>query len=637
MNIAGEIAVPAKGPGALLQASEEPWASDFTTFDQHLFCEGTHSRLYEKLGCHAGFENGAAGAHFSIWAPNAQRVFVTGDFNDWSAGAHPLSACGDAGIWSGFVAGAQHGGAYQYCVIPKDGGDRQSKTDPFSWRLEGAPRHASFVWDLDFTWTDADWLRERARRNSISAPISIYELQLGSWRRVPEEGNRWLRYQEAAPLLVEHLKRTGFTHVLLEPLMQSATWFPRDEGVAGFFAADSRFGTPQELMSLISTLHQNGFAVLMHWDPTRFPGGEHGLEKLGGSRLYEHEFQARVARVDGSELRFDINRPEVRSFLLSSAMFWLDRFHIDGLNISAGAILAVPELADDGTRMLRQLSAEVQKSFPGVLLIGEGVENHPAATGWPGEQSLGLTLARKDSFQAETTALFSSDYSARSSIHHQLTRWEESEGPKRFLLPLGRPGRDEQPHSLLSQMAGDDWQRAANYKLCLGFQWLQPGKKLLFMGNEFAQWQPWNPLTSLDWHLIEHRPHRCILRWLEDLNRSYREEPGLHLGDCDNDGLEWVGSDPGTLAWLRRDPDRRDVFLVACNLTPAVLRNVFLGVRRPGYWREMLNSDSQEYGGTEQGNFGGLCTAPFASRGLPHTLTITLPPLAIVIFKHHAS
>lgn len=637
MNIMGETVSAAEQPAAemLIQSVHEASSRHFSSFDTHLFREGTHCRLHRKLGAHIGFENGIAGTWFALWAPTAQRVYVGGDFNDWNFQASPLSLCGDSGIWCGFVAGANYGAAYQYEVVMKDGSQRLHRTDPFSWRLEGAPRHASLVWDLDFTWKDGDWMRERARRNSIAAPISIYQIQLASWRRVPEEGNRWLTYREMIPHLVEHLRRTNFTHVLIEPILQPAEWFPRDRYVAGFFAADSRFGTPQDLMALIDELHQNGFGLLLRWDPTCFPKGEHGLASFDGTPLYELDHEDTPAR---PERHFDLHRPEVRSFLLSSALFWIERFHFDGLLAETEGGEKVPAgFPEIFARLLRQLNTEVKREHEGAFTIATAADWPASTTGWAGDQSRGFTLVFDREFQEAVMLLLGTGLSRANFPEQKLSGSARLEYKERFVLPLPGPAPDSPPGSLFSQMPGDDWQRAANYKLLLGIQWLQPGKKLLFMGNEFAQWQPWNPLTSLDWHLLGHPPHRCILRWFEDLNRTYREEPGLHRGDCESSGFEGIGTDGGTLSWLRRDHERRDVFLIVCNLTAAVRHNFFVGVRRPGYWREVLNSDSKEYGGSEQGNFGGAGTSPFSTRGMPYSLTLTLPPLAVCVFKHQSA
>lgn len=604
----------------------------FTPFDAHLFTEGTHSRLYRKLGAHSTEEQGVQGVRFSVWAPNAERVCLGGDFNGWAFDTNPLAQTG-AGVWSGFFSGIENGAAYQYCVTPRGGGEGLVRPDPFAARLEGAPRHASHVWGLDYDWGDGAWLRERKRQNWAAAPVSIYRLKLASWRRVPEQGHRWLTYMETARFLVEHLRRAGFTHAQFSPA-QPAAWFPKDEGVAGLYAADSRFGSPRELMGLIDALHQEGFGVILEWNPNLFPSGPGGLELFDGTPSYEAGFQPGDPPRAG--VGFNLERPEVRSYLLSSAMYWLDAFHADGLRVATGPLLRHQgEAASNAVGLLGRITEATHSEFPGALAAIGGLDG-----GNPGVSHLEdaeFDLVKDEGFGESTPGIFERDYDARLARQQWAGRSADSSCGAARLLEL--PG-DDVRRSLFGRMAGDEWQRAANYKLMLGWQWLQQGKKSIFMGTEFGQRQPWNPLASLDWHLLDHHPHGGILRWMEDLNRLYCQEPGLHRDDLrprEVDGLADKIAHPGVAGWMRHEPKQGHELLIMFNLTPVVHRNFFVGVRRSGYWRELLNSDSREYGGTEQGNLGGVRAAPFPTRGLPRTLTLTLPPLAVLVFKHSNS
>lgn len=624
----------------------------FTDFDRHLFQEGKHRRLYEKLGAHPGSRQGQAGVSFGVWAPNAKAVSVALNRGPAGAFACPLTA-DSIGIWTGFVAGAAIGDRYQYQVQSSSHPHVLTRPDPFAFRQTGSPEDLSFVCDLAFEWHDDSWIAERAGRASIHAPITIYQVHLASWRRVPEEGNRWLTFSEIGPKLARHAAMLGFTHVELLPIMQQPIHGAEFLRISGRFAPASHYGSPAELMALVDCLHQHGLGVLLAWPPAVFPAEEPGLALFDGTHLYEQgPWPTPVA---GAEVYdFDIGKPEVRSFLLSNAVFWLDKFHFDGVRAMAlnkllprkpgpGAGTADPSqpvVREDlqGVEFIRSLCSAVSESYSGAILVGDE-ESTPWLTAHHSipATSLGFSYKWDPAFAEPALLYFGQDPLFRKHYHKTLTSFSEHAFSERFILPLSERVQVHGRSSLLGRLAGDEWQRLANYRLLLAFQYLRPGKKLLFMGTELASWSEWNASKSLDWHLLEQPAHEAIQRWVGDLNHLYRSEPALHASDNWAGGFEWVDyedAERSTLSWLRRDPQRREVLLCILNCTPVVRRNFQVGVRRPGTWREILNSDATIYGGSGQGNLGLAQTAPFPFHRLPCLLTITLPPLAAVIFKH---
>jgi 1,4-alpha-glucan branching enzyme len=627
---------------------------DFLTdFDLHLFREGTHSRLYDKLGAHLGTQGGTAGAHFGVWAPNARRVYVLGDFNGWDRAANPLSQRGNSGVWAGFIPGVRAGSAYQFHIVSWHHGYRVDKADPMGFRQEGPPREASFVWDLSYEWGDREWMEARGQRNGLHSPLAIYEAHLESWMRVPEEGNRWLTFREVAPKLAEYVRNMGFTHVELLPVMEHPAFGPNDYEITGYFAPTSRLGAPQDLMFLIDELHRQGIGVILDWVPAHFPAGEHGLAYFDGTHLYEHGPWRVDVPKSGDGFSFDYSRPEVRGFLLSNACFWLDKYHADGLRVDAVESmlnLAYGRKAGEwvpnryGGRenleaidFLRHLNTAVYRGFPDVQMIAEVRTDWPQVSRPTYAGGLGFGLKWDAGATDKVLGYFSHDPYFRKFHHQDLTFRGLYAFDENHVLPLSHEDPEHGKASLLARMPGDEWQRFANLRLLFGYVYLQPGKKLLFMGDEFGQWREWNREGSLDWHLAAYPMHAGVRQWVRDLNRLYRAERALHESDNSPVGFEWVDlndAERSTLSWLRRDTQRREVLLAVCNFTPVVRRNVRIGVRRPGTWREVLNSDARDYGGGGQGNFGGTATAPFSSQGFPHTLTLTLPPLAMVVFKH---
>jgi 1,4-alpha-glucan branching enzyme len=627
-------------------------SSLLTDQDLYLFNEGSHLRLYEKLGSHPMVRDGVAGTAFAVWAPNAERVAVMGDFNGWSKEATPLAPRADSGIWEGFVPAVGPGSAYKYFVASREAGYAADKTDPFAFRAEQAPRTASMVWDLAYDWGDAGWMKGRASHNSLAAPVSVYEVHLGSWKRVPEEKDRFLTYREAAPLIAEHARTMGFTHVELLPIMEHPFYGSWGYQTTGYFAPTSRYGTPQDLMYLIDTLHQNGIGVLLDWVPSHFPSDEHGLGYFDGTHLFEHADPRQGFHPDWQSFIFNYGRNEVRSFLFSSAFYWLDLYHADGLRVDAVASMLYLDYSRqagqwipnrfggrenlEAIEFLRRLNQEIYAAFPDVQTVAEESTSWPMVSRPTYTGGLGFGLKWDMGWMHDTLAYMAADPVYRKFQHRNLTFRMLYAFTENFLLPLSH---DEVVHgkgSLLGKMAGDDWQRFANLRLLLAYQMAQPGKKLLFMGGEFGQWREWSHDRSLDWHLLELPSHQGVERWMRDLNRLYREEKAMHERDAEPAGFEWVDandSDNSVASFLRRGSDPGDVILAVFNFTPVPRRNYRVGVPSGGSWRELLNSDAREFGGSGQGNMGGVEAAPLPSHGRPHSLMLTLPPLAAVFLR----
>ncbi|MBI4297764.1 MAG: 1,4-alpha-glucan branching protein GlgB [Chloroflexi bacterium] len=623
-----------------------------TDDDLYLFNEGSHCRLYEKLGAHPMKVDGAPGTYFSVWAPNARQVFVIGDFNGWDKSSHPLHSRGQSGAWEGFVPGIGKGALYKYFIVSHHRRYRVEKADPFALWSEVPPKTGSVVWDLDYSWGDEEWMRTRRGRNSLDAPISIYELHLGSWRRVPEEDNRPLTYRELAPILAQYVNQMGFTHVELLPVMEHPFYGSWGYQVTGYFAPTSRYGTPQDFMYLVDYLHQHKIGVILDWVPSHFPNDEHGPGFFDGTHLYEHQDPRQGIHPDWNSFIFNYGRDEVRSFLLSSALFWLDKYHADALRVDAVASMLYRDYGrkkgqwipnEHGGRenleaiaFLQRFNKEVYKSYPDVQTIAE------ESTAWPMVSrpayigGLGFGLKWDMGWMHDTLEYMTKDPVHRKYHHNNLTFRMIYAFFENFVLPLSH---DEVVHgksSLLGKMAGDDWQKFANLRLLLGYMYAQPGKKLLFMGGELGQWREWAHDSSLDWHLLNYPPHAGVKRWVEDLNRLYRSQPALYEMDFTPTGFEWIDCndvEQSVVSLMRKASSPEDIIVAACNFTPVPRPNYRLGVTRPGFWKELLNSDAQDYGGSGWGNLGGAEAAPIPLHGHPYSLTFTLPPLAIVFFK----
>jgi 1,4-alpha-glucan branching enzyme len=618
--------------------------------DLHLFAEGNHYRIERKLGSHPGSVAGEAGTHFAVWAPSAARVSVIGDFNGWDAASHPLQQRGGSGIWEGFVPGVGRGTVYKYRIVSTHAGHEADKADPFAVTSETPPRTGSVVWDLDYEWGDAQWMASRKGRLGLEAPASIYEIHLGSWMRVPGEGNRSLGYRELAPRLIEHLHRTGFTHVEFLPVMEHPFFGSWGYQVTGYFAPTSRFGSPQDFMFLVDQLHQAGIGVILDWVPSHFPEDAHGLGYFDGTHLFEHADPRQGFHPDWKSAIFNYGRHEVRSFLISSALYWLEQFHADGLRVDGVASMLYLDYSRqegewvpnryggrenlEAIAFLRQFNEDVYEAHPDVQTVAEESTSWPMVSRPNYVGGLGFGYKWDMGWMHDTLDYMSKDPIHRKYHHNRITFRMVYAFHENFVLPLSH---DEVVHgkgSLIGKMPGDEWQRFANLRLLLGYMWGQSGKKMLFMGGELGQWREWNHDSSLDWHLLEQPLHGGVQRWVGDLNRLYREEPALHY-DCHPDGFSWVDcndSEQSLLTMLRWSRGRRRAVLVACNFTPIPRTNYRVGVPWEGRWVERLNGDAEIYGGSGWGNQGGVEAAPVAAHGHPFSVNLALPPLAAMFF-----
>jgi len=643
--------VPTKGTRGPARGRVLPLGGPSET-DRHLWNEGTNHRAYRALGAHPATLDGVAGTSFAVWAPNAERLSVIGDFNGWDKGAHPLASQGASGLWYGFLPGVGRGAVYKYHLRSRERGYAVDKADPFGFLHERPPRTGSVVWDLSYDWGDAEWMRERRARNALGAPMNVYEVHLGSWRRVPEEGNRSLGYREIAPLLADHAAEMGFTHVELLPIMEHPFYGSWGYQTTGYFAPTSRYGTPQDLMFLVDTLHRRGIGVILDWVPSHFPADEHGLAYFDGTHLFEHADRRQGHHPDWDSFIFNYGRNEVRSFLLSSALFWLEAYHADGLRVDAVASMLyldysrkagewIPNVHGgrenlDAIAFLRRLNEVVYAEHPDVQTIAEESTSWPMVSRPIYVGGLGFGMKWDMGWMHDTLGYLRHDPIHRRHHHGQLTFRMMYAFSENFVLALSH---DEVVHgkgSLLDKMPGDDRARFANLRLLLGYMCAQPGKKLLFMGGELGQGREWSHEASLDWHLLDRPQHAGVRAWVRDLNRLVREEPALHLRDFDPGGFEWVDCtdvEASVVSLLRRGGPEDPVVLVVLNFTPVPRHAYRVGVPRGGFWREVLNGDAREYGGTGTGNLGGQEATSPGAHGRSHALTLTLPPLAAVFFR----
>jgi alpha-1,4-glucan:alpha-1,4-glucan 6-glycosyltransferase/4-alpha-glucanotransferase len=631
-------------------------ASRLSDDDLYLFNEGRHFRLYDKLGAHPMEVDGEPGVYFAVWAPAASSVSVVGDFNGWNAASHPLGRRGGSGVWEGFLPGLAAGALYKFHVVSGAADYRVDKADPFAACAEEPPRTGSVVWDFGkgggYAWGDGDWMAARAAKNGLAAPVSIYELHPGSWMRVPEEGDRPLSYRELAVRLADHVQRQGFTHVELLPIMEHPFYGSWGYQTTGYFAPTSRYGTPEDFMFFVDHLHQRGIGVILDWVPSHFPSDQHGLSYFDGTHLFEHADPRQGFHPDWGSLIFNYGRHEVRSFLISSAISWLDRYHVDGIRVDAVASMLYLDYSRkegewipnpyggrenlEALSFLRQLNEEVYRAFPGTQTFAEESTSWPMVSRPTYLGGLGFGFKWDMGWMHDTLQYMAHEPIHRKYHHGELTFRMVYAFSENFCLPLSH---DEVVHgkgSLLEKMPGDDWQKFANLRLLYGYMWAQPGKKLLFMGAELAQRREWQHESSLDWHLQQHDSHAGIGRLLADLNRLYRDEPALHELDCDPAGFEWIeggDSEASVIAFLRKGKTTGDLVACVFNFTPVVRQNFQLGVPRTGRWDEVLNTDAAHYWGSGQGNLGGVEAGPFPYHGRTHSVTLTLPPLGAVFLK----
>jgi 1,4-alpha-glucan branching enzyme len=632
---------------AVNYAADQHW---FGPQDLYLFNEGSHLRLYDKLGAHPSTQGGVQGFHFGVWAPNADYVAVVGDFNSWDPGRHPLHMIGSSGVWAGFIPGVQQGICYKY-HIAAPGGFKVAKTDPYAFTCEVPPKSASVTWDLSYAWGDSEWMASRKTKSTHDAPISIYEVHLGSWMRQADPPYHSLNYRELAPKLAAYCKEMGFTHIEMLPITEHPFFASWGYQVTGYFAPTSRFGTPQDLMFLIDTLHQNGIGVILDWVPSHFATDEFSLSVFDGTHLYEHADSRQGFHPDWGSYVFNYGRHEVRSFLLSSGLFWLEKYHIDGLRVDAVASMLYLDYSRkdggwipnqyggkeniDAISFLRRFNEEVYRNFPDVQTYAEestawAMVSRPTYVG-----GLGFGYKWDMGWMHDTLRYCQYDPIYRKHHQNDLTFRMLYAYNENFVLPLSH---DEVVHGkgpLWDKMAGDEWQKFAGLRLLFAYQWSMTGKKLLFMGGEIAQRQEWRHDASIDWHLLKYAPHKGLQDLVRDLNHLYASEPAMHQLDNQPGGHEWIDcSDAASsiMSYIRKGKSD-EVILVCLNFTPVPRDGYRVGVPGPGFWKEIMNTDSGNYGGTNIGNSGGLYAEFFPFHNQKYSLLMNLPPLAAVFFK----
>lgn len=611
---------------------------------------GLHCLLYTKMGAHPDVVDGVAGARFAVWAPNAHEVSVVCDQNHWEPGRSPLRKIDD-GIWTGFLPGVTHGSPYKF-ALRDFWGNYQQKADPFAFWSELRPKSASVVYDLrHYNWSDREWLHRRGMTDWFKQPVSTYEVHLGSWRN-PRDGRRFFNYRELAHMLVDYAKQMGYTHLQLLPVTEHPFDGSWGYQTIGYFAPTSRFGTPHDFMYFVDYCHQEGIGVLVDWVPAHFPTDGHGLGRFDGTCLYEHEDPRQGAHPDWGTLVFNYSRNEVRNFLLSSARFWLDVYHVDGLRVDAVASMLYLDYSRkagewipnkfggrenlEAVQFLKDMNTIMHGEFPGILTVAEestawGGVSRPVYTG-----GLGFTMKWDMGWMNDTLR-----YMQRDPIHRRFHQNDLSfrmvyAFTENFILPLSHDEVVHGKRALLSQMPGDHWQKFANLRLLYGYQYAMPGKKLLFMGGEFGQWHEWNHDQELDWALFGHHYHDGLRRFVRDLNNVYRAHPSLHEQDMVPEGFAWIQCDDwqnSVYAFIRYASNRDDFAVVAANFTPVPRDSYRLGVPKAGYYSEILNSDADIYGGGNIGNMGGVYTEPIPSHGHPQSISVRVPPLGMVILK----
>ena len=621
-----------------------------TDHDIYLFKQGRHYRLYDKFGAHSTTVKGVPGIMFSVWAPNAQQVSVIGEFNGWNYGASPLALRDDgSGVWVGFVPEACKGQEYKFHINTKNG-QGVDKCDPFALRCEQPPRTAARIWDLTYSWNDQEWMGSRKDKNSLTGPMSIYEVHLGSWRRNPDEPRKYLNYRDMAPLLSAYVKDMGFTHIEIMPVMEHPFYGSWGYQTVGYFAPTSRYGTPQDFMYFIDHMHQNGIGIILDWVPSHFPTDEHGLYRFDGTSLFEHEDARKGFHPDWNSSIFNYGRYEIQAFLISSALFWLDKYHIDGLRVDAVASMIhldysrkqgewIPNIYGGNENLealdfLRRLNTAIYENYPDVQSMAEESTSWPMVSRPVYLGGLGFGLKWNMGWMNDTLDYMSREPIHRKYHHNQLTFSIWYAYSENFLLPLSHDEVVHQKGSLIRKMPGDYWQKMANLRLLYGYMIGQPGKKLLFMGCELGQWEEWNHEKSLDWNLLDFPAHQGIQHWVRDLNHMYSREPALYAGDYDQQGFAWEDcndSDQSVLTFFRKYND--EIVLIACNFTPIPRSGYLVGLPREGAWKEILNSDAAMYGGSGIGNQGCVHSEPVNWHDLPFRTALTLPPLGVVFFK----
>ena len=630
-----------------------PNTTILSDFDHYLMGEGSHERSYEKMGSHLVEMGGKRGVHFAVWAPNARQVYLMGDFNSWHGESHPLSSS-NSGIWTLFVPELAENTVYKYRVVSQSG-ESFEKADPYGFAMELRPRTASVVADLDrYQWSDGDWMNRRVEQQNLGRPISIYEVHLSSWRKVPDEkwGSRYLTYRELAEELIPYVVKMGFTHIELLPIAEhpfDASWGYQ---VLGFYAPTSRFGTPEDLMYFIGQCHQHQLGVILDWVPAHFPKDGAGLNFFDGTHLYAHTDPRRGEHQDWGTMIFNYGRHEVRAFLISNALFWLDKYHFDGLRVDAvAAMLYLDYSREEGQWLpnqyggrenleaisfLRKMNEVVHGVFPGVLTMAEESTAWPMVSRPTYTGGLGFSLKWNMGWMHDTLGYMSKDPIHRKYHQNDMTFGLLYAFTENFILPLSH---DEVVHgkgTLLTRMAGDEWQKFANLRAYYGFMWAHPGKKLLFMGGEFGQWQEWNFNESLEWAALEAPSHQGVQRAVQALNRLYQSEPALYENDFAESGFEWIDAsdtDNNVLSFIRKAESSDEFLIIVSNFTPVPWDAYRIGVPTHGYYKEIFNSDSEHYWGSNVGNQGGQATESIPMHGHQQSLSLILPPLATIMLK----
>jgi 1,4-alpha-glucan branching enzyme len=625
-----------------------------TDFDLHLVGEGTHFRLYEKLGARLIEHSGTKGVSFAVWAPNAERVSVIGDFNQWDGRRCPMRPRGSSGLWEIFIPGLQQGTLYKFEIKTRYQGYVANKSDPFALFSEMRPNTASVVWDLDrYQWHDQEWMAARKQRQRLEAPMAIYEVHLGSWKRKPDPiGMRWLSYRELADELVAYVRDMGYTHIQLLPITEHPYDGSWGYQTIGYFAPTSRYGSPDDFRYFVDKAHQAGLGIILDWVPAHFPKDGHGLSFFDGTHLYEHADPRKGEHQDWGTLIYNYERDEVRAFLLSSALFWLDKYHIDGLRVDAVASMLYLDYSrqpgewipnEFGGRenlgavaFLKRFNEVVHLEYPDTLTFAEESTSWPQVSRPTYLGGLGFDLKWNMGWMHDMLDYMEKDPVHRRYSHYDLTFALLYAFTENFVLPFSH---DEVVHgkgAMLSKMPGDYWQKFANLRALYGYMYAHPGKKLLFMGGEVGQWSEWNHAWQLDFELLSFVSHRNLQEYVKALNKLYVEQPALHQVDFSWEGFQWIDLhdvDNSIVSFVRRARDPNDFVVVLANFTPVPREGYRMGVPAPGFYRELLNSDSTYYGGSNVGNAGGLPSEPTPWQGQPHSILLTAPPLAVVFFK----
>ncbi|QRM90494.1 1,4-alpha-glucan branching protein GlgB [Lacinutrix sp. WUR7] len=625
----------------------------FTDFDISLFKSGKHYKLYEKFGSHITTVDGVEGTYFSVWAPSAKQVSVIGDFNFWKEGEHLLNVRWDeSGIWEGFIPSVGKGTTYKYKIESHNNGIKTEKADPYARRFEHNPKTASIVWEDEYGWKDSKWMKSRKKKNALDAPFSVYEVHLGSWKQQIEE-NRFLSYVELADQLVDYVKEMNFTHVELMPIME----FPYDPSwgyqVTGYFAPTSRFGYPEEFKLLVDKLHQNDIGILLDWVPSHFPEDAHGLGFFDGSCLYEHPDKRRGYHQDWKSLIFNYGRNEVKSFLISNALFWLDQYHADGLRVDAVASMLFLDYSREegqwepnihGGRenleaiaFMEELNQAIYGTFPDVQAIAEESTSFPGVSKPVFLGGLGFGMKWMMGWMHDTLQYFSKEPVYRKHHQNDLTFSMTYAFTENFMLPLSHDEVVYGKKSILNRMPGDEWQKFANLRLLYSYMFTHPGTKLLFQGAEFGQSEEWNFQKSLDWHLLQYKPHKGVQKLIKDLNTLYKTEPALHEKQFVQEGFEWIDyndAENSVLVFIRKGNKPKDNLIIACNMTPVPREGYRIGLPKKGKLKEVFNSNEKDYFGTGDFKNKTLISEAKSWQFRKNSVVLNIPPLTMLAFKY---